>query len=147
MENEPNAGGSFARSRLPWLAAAAALAFYLGTINHWISYANMPQVAKISGYAWQSEVASPLYYAVSAPLRWLPQRWVPLGVNVLSALCAALTLALLARAVALLPHDRTHAQREREKSEGSLLSIPLAWLPPLPRQSTQTLSGMISPTT
>jgi len=131
MENEPNAGGNFVRSRLPWLAGGAALVFYLGTLNHWISLPNMAQVAKISGYSWQSEVFSPLYYAVSSPLRWLPPRWVPLGVNLFSALCAALTLTLLARAVALLPHDRTNAQREREKSEGALLSVPLAWLPPL----------------
>jgi tetratricopeptide (TPR) repeat protein len=45
--------------------------------------------------------------------------------------CAALTLALLARSVALLPHDRTNEQRLREPSEFSLLSIPTAWLPPI----------------
>lgn len=131
MENEPNAGGSFVRNRLPWLVGLAALGFYLGTLNHWISVANLTPVAIISGYNWQSEVFFPLYYAVSAPLRLLPPQWVPLGVNLLSALCAALTLGLLARAVALLPHDRTKAQRERELGQGALLSVPLAWLPPL----------------
>lgn len=131
MENESNAGGRFVRSRLPWLVGVVALVGYLATLAHWISFANIAQVAKISGYSWQSEVFSPLYFALSAPLRWLPERWVPLGVNVFSAVCAALTLALLARAVALLPHDRTTAQRERETSDGALLSVPLAWLPPL----------------
>ena len=48
-----------------------------------------------------------------------------------SSACAALTLALLARSVMLLPHDRTRDQRERERSESSLLTIPLAWLPPV----------------
>ena len=131
MGNETNTRRSFVRCYLPWLAGGAALVFYLCTLNHWISFANMAQVAKISGYSWQSEVLWPLYCLVSAPLRLLPPHWVPLGVNLFSALCASLTLALLARSVALLPHDRTDAQREREKSDGAVLSIPLAWLPPL----------------
>jgi tetratricopeptide (TPR) repeat protein len=45
--------------------------------------------------------------------------------------CAVLTLALLARSVALLPHDRTHEQRQKERSPSALLSIGTAWLPPL----------------
>ena len=131
METELNTGRNFVRCRLPWLAAAAALVFYLCTLNQWISSHNMAQVAKVSGYSWQSEVSGPLYYAVSSPLRLLPPRWVPLGVNVLSALCAALTLGLLARSVTLLPHDRTNAQRKQRRSDDALLSVPLAWLPPL----------------
>ena len=42
-----------------------------------------------------------------------------------------MSLALLARSVALLPHDRTHDQRQKERSEFSLLSIRAAWLPPV----------------
>jgi tetratricopeptide (TPR) repeat protein len=37
----------------------------------------------------------------------------------------------MARSVALLPHDRTHEQRQRERSEFSLLSLREAWLPPI----------------
>jgi hypothetical protein len=48
-----------------------------------------------------------------------------------SALCGALALAQLARSVALLPHDRTNDQRERINNKHSLLTIPLAWLPPI----------------
>ena len=44
-------------------------------------------------------------------------------------MCGALTVALLARSVALLPQDRTHEQRIRERSEFSFLSGPLAWAP------------------
>ena len=131
MENEPNAGGNFVRSRLPWVVGVAALVLYFATLNHGISLANLTTVASLSGFNWQAELYFPLYYAVSAPLRLLPQQLVPLGVNLFSALCAALTLALLARAVALLPHDRTSVQRERELSPDALLSVPLAWLPPL----------------
>jgi tetratricopeptide (TPR) repeat protein len=38
---------------------------------------------------------------------------------------------LLARTVALLPHDRTHEQRQKERSSSALLTIGTAWLPPL----------------
>src|SRR5439155_25798238 len=55
----------------------------------------------------------------------------PLALNLFSMVCAVLTLALLARSVTLLPHDRTHPQRLREKSEFSLLTVRAAWLPPL----------------
>ena len=46
-------------------------------------------------------------------------------------MCATLTLGLLARSVAILPHDRTDAQREREHSEFSFLTSGSAWLPPV----------------
>ena len=47
----------------------------------------------------------------------------------LTAFLAALSLALLARSVALLPFDRTWDARLRERSEFSLLSLKTAWLP------------------
>ena len=56
---------------------------------------------------------------------------IPLALNLFTAVCAALSLALLARSVALLPHDRSHDQRLKEHSEFSLLSIPAAWVPPV----------------
>jgi hypothetical protein len=51
--------------------------------------------------------------------------------NLLAAICAALAIALLARTVALLPYDRTHDQRERERSPYSLLSVRSTWIPPV----------------
>lgn len=130
MENEPNVGQGLLVRRLPWLVGLAALLLYFVTLHPWVSVTSMSQVAKVAGYSWQTETLDPLYYVASAPLRLLPARLVPAGVNLLSALCAALTLACLARAVSLLPHDRTHDQRERETSAGSVLSGNLAWLPP-----------------
>src|ERR1019366_57091 len=44
--------------------------------------------------------------------------------------CATVSLAWLARTVALLPHDRTSAQRRRLLGESPLLAIRTAWLPP-----------------
>jgi tetratricopeptide (TPR) repeat protein len=116
---------------LPWIIAGAALALYIGTLNPWISMTNLLQVARTSGWTWQEELSGPLYWLVIVPLRWLPARLVPYALNLFSAVCAALSLALLSRSVMLLPHDRTHEQRQREKSEFSLLTIRWAWLAPL----------------
>jgi len=131
MESEPEYRHSFVVRTLPWLVAAGALLVYALTLNPWMSLANLPQVGHVAGWTWQPELFSPAYFVATYPLRWLPAKWIPLGLNLFSALCAALTLAQLARSVALLPHDRTHEQREREQSEHSLLTIRSAWLPPI----------------
>jgi len=116
---------------LPWLLAAAALAVYWFTLNRWVSLPNLEGVAKISGWMWQPELANPLLFLVTCPFRWLPTTQVPIALNVFAAVCAAVTLGLLARSVALLPHDRTDAQRRRERSDFSFLTIGSAWLPPV----------------
>ncbi len=107
------------------------LLVYWLTLNHWVSLFNVASVAKISGWTWQPEVLNPITFLVTYPLRWLPATAIPLALNLFSAVCAAMTLALLARSVSLLPHDRTDAQREREKSDFSFLTTGSAWLPPL----------------
>ena len=116
---------------LPWIIAAGALIVYLATLNHWVSLNSLPQVARVSGWTWQPELYGPVYWLVTYPFRWLPAKAIPLALNLFSMVCAVLTLALLARSVTLLPHDRTHPQRLREKSEFSLLTVRAAWLPPL----------------
>ena len=115
----------------PWLLAAAMLLVYWLTLNRWVSAFNLPAVAKVSGWMWQPEVLNPLTFLVTYPIRWLPTPAIPLALNLFSAMCAALTLCLLARSVALLPHDRTDAQRKRETSVFSFLTMGSAWLPPL----------------
>jgi len=121
----------FAPRLLPWLLTVAAFAFYWFTLNRWVSLFNLSQVAGISGWTWQPEIVSPILFLVTQPFRWLPAPQIPLGLNVFSAVCAALTLGLLARSVALLPHDRTDAQRKREHSDFSFLTTGSAWLPPV----------------
>jgi hypothetical protein len=54
-----------------------------------------------------------------------------MALNLFTALCAALTLGLLARSVHLLPHDRTREQRLREMGAHAMLSIRAAFLPAL----------------
>src|ERR1041385_6453561 len=120
----------YIRTILPWVLGAAMFIFYLATLNRWISFGSLSQVAKVARYSWQPELYGPLTWLFTLPFRLLPARVIPLALNTFTAVCAALTLILLARAVALLPHDRTHNQRQKELAPFSMLSIPQAWLPP-----------------
>ncbi len=122
---------NFISSKLPWLIAGGAFLVYLVTLNHWVSLSNMPTVARASGWVWQPQLYGPLFWLATFPFRWLPTSTIPVALNLFAAICATLTLALLARSVRLLPHDRTHEQRQREKSPFSILSVPAAWLPPI----------------
>jgi tetratricopeptide (TPR) repeat protein len=131
MEAQIDPRKNFVPRRLPWLLAAAMLLVYWLTLNRWVSFFNLPSVSKISGWTWQPEVFGPVTYLVTYPLRWLPTAAVPLALNLFSSVCAALALCLLARSVAVLPHDRTDAQRKRETSDFSFLTTGTAWLPPL----------------
>ncbi len=128
----------FTLAWLPWLLGVAALICYTFTLNRSLSFlpdwlglmGSPPAGARTAGWFWQPELLAPAYYAVTLPLRWLPERWIPLATNFFSAVCGALALAQLARSVALLPHDRTRHQRQHVNTKHSLLTIPLAWLPP-----------------
>ena len=131
MDAQTDPRKDFVPRLLPWLLAAVALVVYLLTLNHWVSLFNLTAVARTSGWMWQPEVYNPVSFAVTYPFHWLPAAQIPLALNLFSAVCAALTLGLLARSVALLPHDRTDAQRRREQSPFSLLTIRNAWLPPV----------------
>jgi tetratricopeptide (TPR) repeat protein len=122
---------SFAESVLPWVVAGVGLVVYLLTLNHWVSLTSLLHVAKASGWLWQPQVTGPVYWLLTLPLQLLPKSLIPLGLNLFSTFCAVLTLALLARSVTLLPHDRTAQQRMREKSAFALLSIRFVWVPPV----------------
>ena len=131
MQENHRARLSFTQTTLPWGVAAAALLLYLVTLNGWVTLESLPYVAKVTGWDWTLPFQTPLFYLLTYPFRWFPGSWQPIGLNVFSAVCAALALGLLARSVALLPHDRTHEQRLRERSEFSLLGIRASWLPPV----------------
>ena len=116
---------------LPWLLGALMLAAYWFTLNHWVTLDNIAQVATVSGWVWQPQFFGPVTFLITYPFRWLPAAEIPVALNFFSALCAAATLAMLARSVILLPHDRMQAQRERERSDFTFLSGWMAWLPPV----------------
>ncbi|MHB8520582.1 MAG: tetratricopeptide repeat protein [Limisphaerales bacterium] len=132
MQEPEQSPRDFVSSTLPWLVFGLALAVYIVTLNHWVTIASLPMVGQITGWNWWSpKLQSPLLYLLTWPIRGLPVSAQPAALNIFSAACAAGTLGLLARSVALLPHDRTREQRQRERSDFSLLSIPSAWLPPV----------------
>ncbi len=121
----------FVPSRLPWILTAGAFVLYVLTLNRWVSLSSLPLVADVASPDMGAPINQPLRFLVLLAFRWLPIGWQPIALNAFSAVCASLTLGLLARSAALLPHDRTRDQRQRERSEFSLLSIPAAWVPPL----------------
>jgi tetratricopeptide (TPR) repeat protein len=106
------------------------------TLNHWVTFASIPFASQITGWdwhpgplPWRPNPQYPLFFILASPLRLLPVGWRVIGLNALTATCAALTLAILARCVRLLPHDRTDDQRRRESGEHALLSVRAAFLP------------------
>ena len=133
MMTEPEVGTKklFVPAILPWIIAAAAALLYLATLNRWISFNSLLQVAKESGWIWQPDIAGPVCWLLMYPLRWLPASLIPLGVNLFSMICAVLTLALLARSVTLLPHDRTQDQRDKADPEAVFLPTRIGWMPPI----------------
>jgi tetratricopeptide (TPR) repeat protein len=126
---EAGAEKSFVSTLLPWITAGLLAVVYLLTLNHWLSFKNLPAVARASGLTWTPDVYAPLFSLVSTPFRWLPESWVPLVMNLFSVVCAFFALVLLARSVALLPQDRTRDQRERTQGAFGLLSVSTAWVP------------------
>lgn len=131
MHDKQNTQFGFVQSAFPWMVATGALIVYLATLIPWLTLANLAFVAKVTGLDWSPPLTSPLFFFLTYPIRVMPAAWQPMLLNGFAALCSAVTLGLLVRSVALLPHDRTHAQRLRERSEYSVLTIPLAWIPPL----------------
>ncbi len=92
--------------RIPLLVAIGALIFYGATLGHGVTMNSLPLAAMIAGWDWTQVAGQPLLWLFTLPLRLLPAAWVPLGLNLFSAVTAALTLGLLARTVQLLPWDQ-----------------------------------------
>jgi tetratricopeptide (TPR) repeat protein len=121
----------FVHFLLPWLIAVGGVALYAATLNRWVALAGLDVVSKVAGWDWNTMQLGPVTLLLTWPIRWLPGGMQPMAMNVLSALLAGTTLGLLAKSVALLPHDRTREQRQRERNDFSFLTISKAWIPPL----------------
>jgi tetratricopeptide (TPR) repeat protein len=89
--------------QFPLLLALVALVVYLLTLSHGATVASLGLTAKVTGWNWQPMVGSPLVWFFTLPLRVLPAGWIPLALNFFTALCAAVTLGILARSLELLP--------------------------------------------
>jgi tetratricopeptide (TPR) repeat protein len=111
---------------------AGAFMVYLVTLCHWISLNSLGTVARIAGGQWRPELGRPLTLVVFAPLRLLPEAWLPLALNLVTAAVAALVLVQLARSVAILRHDVVSPDPMRKRTSNlKRLTGPHAWLPPV----------------
>lgn len=132
MDNPPYAPRTFTRSILPWVVAAGAIVLYLATLASWVTLPSLSLTAQVLGWDWWNpKIGRPLYHLLTLPVKVFPAGAQLLALNAFAAFCSALTLALLARSVALLPQDRTRDQRARLRDETALLAIRANWLPPL----------------
>lgn len=129
MDINANSKQGFTQNRLPWIIAAGAMVFYLFTLARWPTFGGLSTLAKVTGWDWHLIYHAPLHFLITYPIRWLPAGWQVTACNLLAVIFSALTLALLARSVALLPYDRTRDQRQLERSDYSCLSIRASWLP------------------
>ena len=127
MEKEFKVELGFVQRRLPWVIAGAIMVVYLVTLSTSATFGGLGMLAQVAGWEWRPSINAPLHVLVTLPIRWLPAGMQLTALNFLTALFAAATVGLLARSVALLPHDRTRDQRAFERSDYSLLSIRAAW--------------------
>ena len=130
-QNQIDPRKQFVPRILPWVLGGIMFGFYYFTLNRWVNVQSIGQVANVSGWVWQPQFFGPLQFLVTYPFRWLPLAHIPLALNIFSAVCGAATLGFLARSVALLPRDRTEAERQRERSDFVFLTGWQAWVPPV----------------
>ncbi len=116
---------------LPWALAGIFLTIYLVTLNPWVGVNSLEMLARISGRDGDSLLTAPLAYLLTLPVKGIGLARLPMITNVLAALLGAGVVGILARCVALLPHDRTREQRIRGQAEPGPLRIRLAWAPPV----------------
>lgn len=131
MEEVNQTQQGFVQRRLPWILAAVALVLYLITLSYWPTFNSVTSLARATGFDWRPTFVAPVYFLATFPIRWLPDSLQLVALNLFTVTCSVLSLALLARAVTLLPHDRTKDQRQHEMSDYSFLTIPASWLPPV----------------
>ena len=98
------------KRRLPLCVSLGALFVYGLTLGHGLTLSGLSLAAKVAGWDWQPMAGQPLLWLVTLPLRLLPTGWVTLSLNLLSAVCAAVTLGVLARSVTLLLPHRSPAE-------------------------------------
>ncbi len=131
MDDAPRSSRLFVTRKLPWILALVAVAVFFATLNPWISVLSLRPVMEASGWTFESAFAQPLNLVFGTIVSKLTGRSFPSQANLLTALMAGMVVYLLARSVALLPHDRRHEERIRESSDIGLLTCSLAWVPPV----------------
>lgn len=130
---------SFNARILPWILGAGFLALYLLTAHPWVGPGNIQLVGQMMGWEPDAPYSEPLFFLIGKLVGWLPAGQLPLFLNAVSAVFAAMTIVILARCVALMPHDRTREQRVRGHADGSMLH---GWFSALPVVFAAGLLGL-----
>lgn len=131
MDEAPVSSRLFVTRKLPWILAAVALVVFALTRNPWLGPNNLRPVVEAAGWGFENHFAQPLHQIFGRLVAPWTGPGFPGQANLLTAVLAAWVVFLLARSVALLPHDRRHEERIREFSDIALLTIPLSWVPPV----------------
>ena len=76
------------------------------TLSHGVTLNSLALTAKIAGWDWRPLSSHPLLWLLTFPLRLLPAAGAAVGLNLFSAVCAAITLGILTRSLELLPWFR-----------------------------------------
>jgi len=91
--------------RFPRLVACVAFFAYALTVSRGVTLGSLPLASKVAGWDWLPMSNQPLTWLLTLPLHLLPGGWIPLALNLFSAVIAALILGVLARSIELLPWD------------------------------------------
>ncbi|HQC42807.1 MAG TPA: tetratricopeptide repeat protein [Verrucomicrobiota bacterium] len=119
------------KTRLPWILGLIFFGLYLLTLNHWVSVETLGILAQVVGWDfWGLRMTDPIFRLLTLPFQFVPQSTAILGISVLNAVLASFSIAWLARAVMLLPQDRSTDQRVRNADPDGLYVGKLAFLPP-----------------
>ena len=115
MDQTESTPMNFVQRKLPWIIGGVALVFFLLTMSQSVTTSSLPVIGKVTGWDWSPSIQAPVFYLLTLPISFLSISSQPGAMNVLTVILAALTLFNLAKAVSLLPHDRTRDQRVRER--------------------------------
>lgn len=124
---------------LPWVLGGAFLILYVVTLNPWVTPTNVLLVSQVLGWELDLPYLKSLLYVLGKVVALLPTERVPWILNGVAAVLGALTVGILARCVALLPHDRTREQRIRGHADPPLLH---GWFAALPVVLAAGLLGL-----
>lgn len=131
MSDKPRSSRLFVTRKLPWVLSAVVVLVYLATLNPWMGIQSLRPVTEAAGWSFEFPFSQPVHLVLGGVVARVAGTAFPLVANFLTALLAGGVIFQLARSAALLPHDRRHEERIREPSDIGLLTLPLAWVPPV----------------
>ena len=120
------------KTKLPWILGLVFFAIYFISLNYWVSVDTLSVLAPVMGWDfWSLQMNHPIFQLIMLPFSMLPERLAIIGINLLGAFLASMTLVWLARSVMLLPQDRFYDQSIRNDDPDGIYEGKFFWLPPV----------------